>query len=398
MTKQSRLFLGMFALTGGAVFAFARAQQPAYAAIAGIAGLLLHWRLSAGNDSDVELPDASYFLGFLLTLVLLAAGLWSLAGAGVATAARASGAVLYEFLYDLGAGLTITIAGLAIRQVRTLSAARDIAVPPMSPIASTSPLEPVLRELIDAVNRLPENIHNREAVDPGVRAVRSTEHLEHALAESAPRIIASMTRLEDSVMSTAATLARTGSALGDALAQSSERVNAQISDVLEALVKERAAMLAQFEEWRKSLAAANGLLADGHATLDTEYRRGLLAVSAAGRSFSQLSNQVAADIQRLPNPTERLDNLWTGVEKLDQRLRTSLGDASARLDALGAQAQATGASVERLAQSLRDASAKIERGGGDMMATLDRELRDLSKVLDDFTELLEQRVHAIGIG
>jgi hypothetical protein len=398
MTKQSRLFLGMFALTGGAVFALARAQQPAYAAIAGIVGLLLHWRLSSGNDSDVELPDASYFLGFLLTLVLLAAGLWSLAGAGVATGARTSGAVLYEFLYDLGAGLTITIAGLAIRQVRTLSATRDIAVPSMSQIASTSPLEPALRELIDAVNRLPENIHNRELVDPGVRAVRSTEHLEHALAESAPRIIASMTRLEDSVMSTAATLARTGSALGDALAQSSERVNAQISDVLDALVKERAAMLAQFEEWRKSLAAAHGLLADGHATLDTEYRRGLLAVSAAGRSFSQLSNQVAADIQRLPNPTERLDNLWTGVEKLDQRLRTSLGDASARLDALGAQAQATGASVERLAQSLREASAKIERGGGDMMATLDRELRDLSKVLDDFTELLEQRVHAIGIG
>jgi hypothetical protein len=398
MTKQSRLFLVMFALTGGTVFALARAQQPTYAAIAGIAGLLLHWMLSAGNDSDVEVPDASYFLGFLLTLVLLAAGLWSLAGAGVATAARASGAMLYQFLYDLGAGLTITIAGLAIRQVRTLSATRILAAAQTSSIGSTSPLEPIMRELIDAVNRLPENIHNHEPSDPAMRAVRSTEHLEHALAESAPRIIASMGRLEDSIMSTAATLTRTGSALGDALTQSSERANAQIADVLEQLAKERLAMLAQFEEWRKSVAAAHGLLVDGHATLDSEYRRGLLAVSAAGRSFSQLSNQVAADIQRLPNPTERLDNLWTGVEKLDQRLRTSLGDASARLDALGAQAQATGASVDRLAQGLREASVKIERGGGDLMGTLDRELRDLRKVLDEFTELLEHRIHTIGIG
>jgi len=398
MTKQSRLFLAMFALTGGAVFALARAHQPTYAAIAGIAGLLVHWMLSAGNDSDVEVPDASYFLGFLLTLVLLAAGLWSLAGAGVATAARASGAMLYQFLYDLGAGLTITIAGLAIRQVRTLSAARILAATQTSSIGSPSPLEPVMRELIEAVNRLPENIQKREPSDPGARAVRSTEHLEHALAESAPRIIASMGRLEDSIMSTAATLTRTGSALGDALAQSSERANAQITDVLEQLAKERLAMLTQFEEWRTSLTTAHGLLVDGHATLDSEYRRGLLAVSAAGRSFSQLSNQVAADIQRLPNPTERLDNLWTGVEKLDQRLRTSLGDASTRLDALGAQAQATGASVERLAQSLREASVKIERGGGDLMGTLQRELRDLTKVLDEFTELLEHRVHEIGVG
>jgi hypothetical protein len=395
MRKQSSLFLVIFALTGGAVFALARAQKPEFAAVAGIVGLLLHWMLSSGNDSDVELPDASYFLGFLLTLVLLAAGLWSLAGAGVSTTARASGAVLYQFLYDLGAGLTITIAGLAIRQVRTLSATRQLAS--AQSVGVASPLEPVLRELIEAVNRLPENIHNREQSDPGVRAARSTEHLEHALAESAPRIIASMTRLEDSIMSTAATMTRTSSTLGDALMQNSERINAQIGNVLELIVKERAAMLEQFDEWSRSLATAHALLTDGHATLDTEYRRGLLAVSAAGRTFSQLSNQVSSDIQRLPNPTERLDKLWTNVEALDQRLRTSLGDASARLDALGAQALATNASVERLSESLRAASAKIERGGGDLMATLDRELRDLSKVLDEFTDLLDQRVHAIGV-
>ena len=395
MKKQSSLFLVMFALTGIAVFALARAQKPEFSAVAGILGLLVHWRLSAGNDLDAELPDSSYFLGFLLTLVLLAAGLWSLAGAGISTAARASGAVLYQFLYDLGAGLTITIAGLAIRQVRTLSAARDLAPP--SSVGSLSPLEPVLRELIQAVDRLPENIHTREQSDPGEQATRSTEHLAHALAESAPRIIASMTRLEDSVMSTAATMTRTSSALGDALTQNSEQINAQIGNVLELIVRERAKMLEQFDEWSKSLATAHALLADGHATLDTEYRRGLLAVSAAGRTFSQLSNQVATDIQRLPNPTERLDQLWTNVEALDQRLRTSLGDASTQLDALGAQALATNASVERLSESLRAASAKIERGGGALMATLDRELRDLSTVLDEFTELLERRVHSIGV-
>lgn len=397
--KQARLFFALFVVAGAGVFQLARMQEPAYAAGAGIAGILLHWRLSSGNDSDAEHADASYFLGFLLTLVLLAAGLWSLASAGTPTAnTQPTGLVLYQFLYDLGAGLTITIAGLAIRQVRTLSARRESAAVVIAAPAPPPPaLEPLLlRELINAVNRLPESITARETTDPAVRAQRSTEHLEHALAESAPRIIATMHQLEDSVTKTAATLTRSASTLGDALTQTTERIDAHVGQVLELLSKERAAMLAQFEEWHRALEAAHHLMVDGHQTLDSEYRRGLLAVSAAGRSFTQLSNQVAADLKRLPNPSERLEHLWTNVDALDEKLRNSIGSAGERLTALGAQAQAAGASVERLAASLKTASTQIERGGGEMSASLERELRDVSKVLDDFVALLDERVATMG--
>jgi hypothetical protein len=398
--KQSRLFFALFVIAGAGVFMLARMQEPAYAAAAGIGGILLHWRLSSGNDSDAEHADASYFLGFLLTLVLLAAGLWSLASAGQPTAnTQPTGLVLYQFLYDLGAGLTITIAGLAIRQIRTLAATRESAAPAVV-VASPAPppaLEPLLlRELINAVNRLPESISARESTDPAVRAQRSTEHLEHALAESAPRIIATMRQLEDSVTTTASTLTRSASSLGDALTHTTERIDTQVGEVLELLAKERAAMLAQFEEWHRALEAAHTLMVDGHQTLDSEYRRGLLAVSAAGRSFTQLSNQVAADVKRLPNPAERLEHLWQNVDALDEKLRTSIGSAGERLTALGAQAQTAGASVEKLAASLKTASAQIERGGGEMSASLERELKDVSKVLDDFVALLDERVAAMG--
>lgn len=170
MKNQSRLFAALLTVTGVAVFVLARKQMPAYAAIAGITGLLVHWSLSSGDDSDAERADASYFLGFLLTLVLLSAGLWSLASAGEATGARASAAVLYQFLYDLGAGLTITIAGLAIRQVRTLGAPHGTGAAPEPVASANATLEPLLRELIEAVNRLPENVAARETADPGVRA------------------------------------------------------------------------------------------------------------------------------------------------------------------------------------------------------------------------------------
>jgi hypothetical protein len=399
MRSQSRLFFALFAVSGVGVFLLARAHQPAYAAGAGIGGLLVHWTLSRGDDSEAEHADASYFLGFLLTLVLLAAGLWSLAATGAAPATPATGAVLYQFLYDLGAGLTITIAGLAIRQVRTLSATHAtpaVVAPAAPPPIQLTMTELLLRELIETVNKLPEKTAARELANPEVRLQRSTEDVERSIAEAAPRIMASIVQLEDAVTKTSATLTRTASSLGDTFTQTSERIDSQLGEVLEVLAKERGAMLAQFEEWRKALDAAHTLLVDGHSTLDTEYRRGLLAVSAAGRSFTQLSNQVAADIKRLPNPADRLATLWTGVETLDERLRNSIGDAGTRLATLGTQAQTAGAAVEKLSQSLKAASAQIERGGGEASKTLQRELEDLGKVLDEFVGLLNERVEAIG--
>ncbi|MGH2898559.1 MAG: hypothetical protein ACRDMZ_07780, partial [Solirubrobacteraceae bacterium] len=283
------------------------------------------------------------------------------------------------------------------RQVRTLSAPRETIAPSPRLPAPEPSLEPLLlRELIEVVKKLPDNVVERAASTPEERTRRSVEEVERNIGELAPRIISSMTQLENSVTTTAATLTRTASTLGDSFTQSTERIESQLSDVLEQLAKERTAMLAQFEEWRQALASAHTLLVDGHSTLDTEYRRGLLAVSAAGRSFTQLSNQVAADITRLPNPAERLESLWTGVETLDERLRKSIGDAGTRLAALGTQADSTGASVERLAQSLRAAATQIERGGGEAGAALQHELSELSKVLDDFVALLNERVDTIG--
>jgi uncharacterized membrane protein YedE/YeeE len=49
--------------------------RPEAALIAGVAGLVLHWLLTSKPQHDGEMADASYFFGFLLTLIFLAAGL-----------------------------------------------------------------------------------------------------------------------------------------------------------------------------------------------------------------------------------------------------------------------------------------------------------------------------------
>jgi ABC-type Fe3+ transport system permease subunit len=88
--------------------------RPEAALITGVAGLVLHWLLTAKPQHDGELADASYFFGFLLTLIFLAAGLVSL-GSSIASGP----AVVVGFLKDLGAGLVLTIVGLLMRQMRT---------------------------------------------------------------------------------------------------------------------------------------------------------------------------------------------------------------------------------------------------------------------------------------
>ena len=107
--KASTSFLLSFLVAAAVITPLARADHQWPAVLAGIVVLLAHWLSSRGDPRDAELADSSYFLGFLLTLVLLAAGLWSLG----AQRAQPLDVPLYGFLSDLAAGLVLTIAGLA---------------------------------------------------------------------------------------------------------------------------------------------------------------------------------------------------------------------------------------------------------------------------------------------
>src|SRR5437763_11245289 len=125
MRKLSWVFVLSFVPSAVGVTLLAMRQRPVLALAAGAAGLLLHWLVSRSAENDAEISDSSYFFGFLLTLVFLAAGL-----ARLGDSAANGPTVVFGFLKDLGAGLALTVLGLLIRQVRTLSnAERPVATP-----------------------------------------------------------------------------------------------------------------------------------------------------------------------------------------------------------------------------------------------------------------------------
>jgi hypothetical protein len=363
--KASTAFLVAFLLAAAVITPLARAEHQWAAVLAGVVVLLAHWASSRGDPRDAELADSSYFLGFLLTLVLLAAGLWSLG----TQKSQPLDVPLYGFLSDLAAGLVLTIAGLAIRQIRTLSRPYEHAESGAGVPAQPPPVIEPARELSP----------------------------DAAIVEAAPRIAASLRLLEEHIATASATLTRTSNALSEAVLDNADRIASSITAIVTLLDAERlkigeslvASQRAAEATQAEVAARTQAQIEDGRATLES--------ARAAARSFDELTKLVTSHIENLPNPAERLQNLWAGVETLDGRLRASLGEAIRLVAAMGTQAQIAADSVEKLTRSSDAAAAVVARSGSEMAYALDRELRHLDGILEEFHALLNAQIRRVAV-
>jgi hypothetical protein len=362
--RASTSFLVSFLVAAGVITPLARAEHQWPAVLAGVIVLLGHWASARGDPRDAELADSSYFLGFLLTLVLLAAGLWSLG----AQKSQPLDVPLYGFLSDLAAGLVLTIAGLAIRQIRTLSRPYVHADSSAAAPAQVAAIEPPRELAPDA-----------------------------AIVEAAPRVAASLRLLEEHIATASATLTRTANALSETLVDNADRISSSVTAIVAVLDTERlkigeslvASQRAAEATQAEVAARVQAQLEDGRATLES--------ARAAARSFDELTNMVTSHIENLPDPAERLRNLWVGIETLDGRLRTSLGEAISLVAAMGTQAQIAAGSVEKLTRSSDAAAAVVARSGSEMAYALDRELRQLDGILEEFHALLNAQIRRVAV-
>jgi hypothetical protein len=417
MSKQGRLFLFAFLPTAAAVFALVSQRMPIVAVVAGTVGLVIHWRLSAQNGNDGELADSSYFFGFLLTLVFLATGLFDLGALGeVSSAERGQANVVFVFLKDLAAGLILTIVGLVVRQIRTLSAPAQTTAEPMSGGLTAAQLElaNAMRLLVGTLRNHPAEASAREFEEARVRARTAAEELERNITVASTRMASSVSTLEEAVTSASTALTRSGSSLGDALSQTAERIQIHVAEVLAIIDAQRrqveqslrqsqdtaeetqrevgARVTTQLEQWRTSLDRSRIFLTAAHDAMEAEYRRALVAVSTAGSTFAGLAEQVAHDVEALPNPAERLTGVWDRVRELETTLAKSISEASTQLATLSDRARTATTSVTQLGESSGTAAASVERGGAELGETLHRDLQQMIRILDEYTMLLERRI------
>jgi hypothetical protein len=411
MTSQRTAFVVPFVAASAAVGWLVAAHRPIAAVAAGTIGILLHWALSArGSAEEGELPDASYFFGFLLTLVFLAGGLYWLGAGGSPPGAVDRTLDVRLFLRDLAAGLVLTIVGLLVRQVRVLglSAAPDGDTVPARDAA-----------LIESMHELTAALRAHgaeEAREANGSAREAAEALDTALVATARRLESAMERLESAAQQTSDAVLRAGNSLSEGVTHTTGRMQSEADALLQSMRRQHEAadealrhsvetadavrretesqLQLQLAEWHGTLTRTQALLATAHERLEVEYTRGLEQFAGAGRAFADLAGKVAAQVESLPDPAARLATLWTSVQALEGGLVDSMGRVTSTMTELEARAANAASGVSAVGGASRAAAERLAAETGMAADTLRRELRQIDQLLEEFVTVLEGRVAA----
>lgn len=390
MNRQSLTFIIAFLLTAGGVAPLVYLGRPVLALAAGIAGLGLHWALSRGGDRDGEVADSSYFFGFLLTLVFLVVGLYRI---GVQSG---TGTVdILSFLEDLAAGLALTVAGLLIRQVRTLAdgpALRSSGTPEL-----ISRLTANLETMTELWRARPEH-QVVDLLEQSRSAAReAAEHVDRSLATAGKRMLESVERLDQATMAASQSMTRAASGVSQSITDVAQRLEVEIQHVMAAVQQARSRHEEQLELWQTSLEQARTSLDQAHRGLDEQYRRSMAGYAASGEAFAQLANRTTEYVEALPNPAERLAGLWDGIRQLETDLTESIAGSIMELGSLRERSEELRHALEQLGGTADHTARQIGTSGDEMAASLRRELEQMSGVIEEYVRMLEKTPPALKV-
>jgi flagellar biosynthesis chaperone FliJ len=228
---------------------------------------------------------------------------------------------------------------------------------------------------------------------------------------------AAVRKLHDAVDAATTGMLRAGSTLGTSLAENTQRIEAEVAQVLAAIegqrkestealhaaqtasasIREEAStqLQAHLSQWKLTLDQARSAMADAHRALDEEYKRGLAGFSSTGAAFAELAERAAKEVEALPNPADRLVGLWDGVRGLETTLAESLGGVLRELTTLRERSEQLAKSLQVLSGSADSAAASVGAGGARLGEALQRELQQMNGIIEEYTSLLERTTGAL---
>jgi hypothetical protein len=375
--------------------------------------IVLHGLFGKRRDGarDEESADASYFLGFIMTLLFLVFGLMA-SGRGI-DAAWVSG-----FIADLGVGLSFTGVGLTVRQLLVLTGARGASDANVRDAAQR------LAAQLDAVQAAADRIEGSLAgVSQPVRELAKERMagavigFESRVGEATAKLSAAIDDLTSATVRSAVQIEGASSGLRSALQQDLEalahevaRVVADVSTGRERLFELMRSTGAQAEEtqrlgvetaraqvteWGEQLRATHAQLIGMRATSEEECRVALGALERSSGALVALSDAIVQRTNQLPDPSERLQALWGTIGAQEEAMVTSLTRASTALGSLERASLAVTDQMGRLDQSADGSARALSEGSGALRAALVKEVETMHRLVDELYQVIEGRINQV---
>lgn len=362
---------------------------------------------AGGRENSEDAVDASYFLGFIMTLLFLIYGLLESRG-GI------DAEWVGRFIRDLGVGLAFSVVGLSVRQWRALKAGRVLRAGDDGARGGVS--APVVAEMERLAGLAAQLESSSRQAGPGEREriAEVTRDFETRVSQSTKRLGTAIEALIGATSRAAAEIGRASSGLRTDLKNDLEALSQGVGDVVSEVGKARTSLkLAteeaqktqelvgttardQAKEWEAQLRQTHGHLAQLRAVANKETSEALDALKASSGSLKALAEQVLEKIKQMPDPAERLQRLWGTLEKKEADIAAAAGASVGKLEHLGERAGGAADQLDTLNRSALDGAKALSEGAGSIRSALLREADEMDRLVTELSRIMETRIDKLG--
>ena len=395
------------------------AQHSPWGPLAAGSGVIVLHALAAAyfrdNDESDESIDASYFLGFVFTLLYLLFGLWSVKQTGI------SDAWVTTFLGDLGVGLSFTVVGLVTRQVNVLRRARSRAVQETVEVkSSTQELADVAKHLMSVAQTMNATVGHLASPEQDRAAIRINEvvgNFERVVGDSTSRLAQALDELTTKSVTATADLSGAWSRSRSSLQAHAEALEQQTRIVVERMTMARTELQhlllettkdatstqqmvavtarSQIIEWESQLKSMNENLVSVRALAERECKAAYEALSQSAVAFNALAIEVAERTRAMPDPSEHLQLVWKNVAGQETQMVEAMSRVSNVLESLGSTTAKVTEQFGALEADARNSGVALVKGVADVREGLQEQNRMLGELVGEVVDVIEGRVNAL---
>lgn len=385
---------------------------------AGTGVIVLHAMVAAwyrDHDELDESLDASYFLGFVFTLLYLLFGLWNVKQTGI------SDAWVTTFLGDLGVGLSFTVVGLVTRQVNVLRRAKARVVQEAAETkSSTQELSDVARHLVGVAQSMHATIGHLATPEQDRAALRVNEvmvNFEQVVGGATERLARALDEITKQSVTATVDLSGAWSRSRASLQSHAEALEQQTQIIVERITMARAELQhllletskdatstqqmvavtarSQIVEWETQLRSMNENLVSVRALAEKECKAAYEALSESAIAFNALAIDVAERTKAMPDPTAQLQLMWRNIAGQEDQMVEAMARVATVLESLGTTTARVSEQFGALQTDAQSSGVALVQGVSEVREGLQEQNRLLAELVGEVVDVIEGRVNAL---